>query len=141
MLDRSGACFRLALGKGAARRKGGQRPCIFLLRTRSGHHRCGLGALRPIVCRAALCGLEDGVLSVDGEACSCRAWGLADVDLDEEMSLLAARQQDAEEYCQVVARWNEQVMAGGPEECYSVADFCAYLLHSYDQLAAAGARR
>jgi hypothetical protein len=74
---------------------------------------------------------------VDGEACSCRVWGLADVDLDQEMALLAARQGEAEEYCQVVARWNEQVLAAGPEERFSVADFCAYLLDSYDRLAAA----
>ena len=49
-LDRSERRYRLALAKRASRKR--QPPCTFLLRTRDGHHRCGLGELRPAACRA-----------------------------------------------------------------------------------------
>src|SRR5436190_9552256 len=63
VLDGSGQEFRVALGKAPSRRKTAP-PCIFLLRTRSGHHRCGLGDLRPLVCRAFPADVADGVLSL-----------------------------------------------------------------------------
>jgi hypothetical protein len=136
ILEKSGPGFRLALGKGPARRKGAARPCIFLLRTRAGEHRCGLGALRPIVCQAFLGALHDGVLSLESGVCACREWSLADVDVDEEVALVEARQHASEEYCQVVARWNERVEAAGEGARVTVADFCTYLLEAYDRLAA-----
>lgn len=139
VLDQSGQQFRIALGKASSRRKSPP-PCIFLLRTRTGHHRCGLGQLRPLVCRAFPADLVDGVLSLaNGGRCVCHAWALSAVDIQEETALLAARQQDAEEYCAVVARWNAGVEAAPAGAAYTFADFCEHVLAAYDHRAAAGA--
>ena len=134
VLDDSGASFRIALGKGAGRRR--PPPCIFLLRTRSGQHRCGLGELRPQVCRALPAELEAGVLGLSNDGrCTCRTWILADVDIAEETALVETRQRDAEEYCAVVARWNASVADAPTGTTFSFEDYCGYLLASYDGLA------
>jgi hypothetical protein len=138
VLDHSGQEFRIALGKGRARRPQAPRPCLFLLRTRTGHHRCALGELRPVVCRAFPADLVDGVLGLANDGrCSCRTWALADVDLAEETALVEARQRAAEEYCLVVASWNARVAATPAGSAFTFAEFCAYVLETYDQLAGA----
>jgi Fe-S-cluster containining protein len=138
VLDRSGASFRIALGKGAGRRR--PPPCIFLLRTRSGQHRCGLGDLRPLVCRAFPADLEGGVLALANDGrCTCRTWTLTDVDIAEETALVEARQRDAEEYCALVAGWNASVASAPTEATFSFEDYCAYMLESYDIIADGGA--
>jgi Fe-S-cluster containining protein len=131
-LDQSGQQFRLALGKAPSRRKTAL-PCIFLLRTRNGHHRCGLGDLRPLVCRAFPADVVDGVLSLSNAGqCVCRTWALADVDIAEETALVEARQRGAEEYCAIVARWNARVAAAPPDTTFTFADYCDFLLETYD---------
>jgi Fe-S-cluster containining protein len=129
-LDHSDRRFRLALAKHAPKRKGALPSCVFLLRTRQGQHRCGLGELRPRVCKTFPCTMSSGMLHVsDGGACSCRRWSLADVDLADEIPLVRERQADAEEYCDVVARWNEQVRSSaGPRDFGS---YCQYLIGAY----------
>ena len=137
LLDQSGRQFRVVLAKGPSRRKTLPPPCIFLLRTRDGHHRCGLGDLRPRVCQAFPSELVDGVLCLQPDSgCTCRTWALADVDLAEETALVTARQADAEDYCAVVARWNARVAAGPAEASFTFPDYCNYLLETYDALAA-----
>lgn len=136
VLDHSGREFRIMLGKQASRRKQAP-PCIFLLRTRTGHHRCGLGDLRPQVCRAFPANLVDGVLCLRNDGtCACRTWALADVDIAEETALVEARQRDGDEYCAIVAQWNAAVAAGPPDTSRTFGDFCTYLLEAYDQIAA-----
>ncbi len=138
LLDRSGRQFRLALGKRPGRRTKTPPPCIFLLRTRQGYHRCGLGELRPLVCKTFPCDLSDGVLGIyDETGCTCRDWSLVDVDIAEETALIATRQADAEEYCAVVARWNAQVLAAPDNAPVDFPAYCDYLLTAYDALPAA----
>jgi Fe-S-cluster containining protein len=139
VLDQSGQRFRIALGKAPSRRKSTPPPCIFLLRTRTGHHRCGLGDLRPMVCRAFASDLEDGVLSLANDGrCTCHTWTLSDVDIEEETALVQARQRDAEEYCAVVARWNAGVQAAAGAS-FGFDDYCRHVLAAYDWLGAGGA--
>lgn len=134
-LDHSGRQFRLALAKGRPWRKGAPTPCIFLLRTRDGAHRCGLGDLRPSACQAFPSELAGGVLRLRADAgCTCRAWTLADVDIAEEITLVKAREAAGNEYAAVVARWNAR-FTGAPAAACTFQDYCAYLLAEYDQLA------
>ena len=136
-LDGTGATFRLALAKQAPRGKKRPPPCIFLLRTRHGYQRCGLGEGRPLVCRAFPADLVAGVLTMQSHAgCTCRQWALPDVDIAEETALVAARQRDAEEYCAVVARWNAQVAAAPSDRTVTFFDYCDFLLAAYDAIAA-----
>jgi Fe-S-cluster containining protein len=134
-LDRSGDTFRLALAKGRSRRTKSPPPCIFLMRTRAGYHRCGLGDLRPGACRAFPVEAVEGVLCLRPDAgCTCRQWSLADVEIAEEWPLIAALQEEGEEYCRVVARWNERVRAAPEDAEFGFRDYCAYLLEAYDTL-------
>ena len=138
LLAPGGPAFRLALAKGATRRTKAPPPCIFLLHTRDGSHRCGLGALRPLTCRAFPVDLVSGVLCVQPDAdCTCRHWALPDVDIAEETALVQARQADFAEYCAVVARWNARVAAAPPETPFTFFDYCTYLLSAYDSVAQA----
>ena len=139
MLDGSGQTYRAVLDKRRSRRSTSM-PCVFLLRTRSGHHRCGLGDLRPLVCRAFPAELDEGVLCLTNDGrCSCRTWSLADVDIAEEVKLVETRQRDAEEYCAIVGRWNARVKAGPTGVSYGFDEYCAYLLEAYDALPAGAA--
>ena len=134
MLDHSGSRFRLALAKQPGRRVKTAPPCIFLLRTRRGHARCALGALRPQICRSYPAECVDGVLSVRAPGCTCRSWALADLDIAAERSALDARQAEAEEYCGVIAGWNERVMAAPPAQGFDFPTFCDYVLAAYDAM-------
>src|SRR4051812_40494295 len=89
ILDKTGRQFRLALTKQpASKRRKSPPPCIFLMKTRNGHHRCGLGDLRPQVCKTFPIENVGGVLCIPGKTgCTCRTWSLADVDLREEAPL------------------------------------------------------
>jgi Fe-S-cluster containining protein len=137
-LDQSGQTFRLALSKQRSRRTKTPPPCIFLLRTRDGAHRCSLGDLRPLVCRTFPSELVDGVVCLRNDgSCSCRLWALADVDIEEERLALEARQADAEAYCQVVAHWNAQVAAAPAGARFDFFDYCRFLLDAYDAMAEA----
>lgn len=129
-----GGFYRLALAKRRSRRTKTPPPCTFLLRTRAGDHRCGLGELRPAACRSFPSELRAGVLCVQAEGCTCRRWALADVEIAEETAAVQQRQAEAEEYCAVVARWNElSVGAAAPADFF---DYCRFLLAAYDELAA-----
>jgi Fe-S-cluster containining protein len=135
ILDGSGRHFRIALAKQQSRRKKTPPPCIFLLRTRNGYHRCGLGDLRPQVCHSFPSDLMNGVLCVPNDTgCTCRKWSLADVDITEETRAVEARQAEYQEYCSLVAFWNEQVASAPEGSTFAFVDFCEFLLDAYDQL-------
>ena len=135
-LDHSERRFRLAFAKQPTRRTTTAPPCIFLLRTRRGHHRCGLGDLRPMVCRTFPADIIGNVVCVSPDSgCSCRDWALEDVDIGEEATLIAIRQADAEEYCGIVGRWNARVAAAPADTSIDFIRYCQYLLDSYDQIA------
>jgi Fe-S-cluster containining protein len=123
----------LALAKNPMLRKGDQAACTFLLRTRTGEHRCGLGDLRPTGCRTFPLELCDGLVGVQPEhGCTCRQWSLADVDTVAERPLLEARLAESEAYCEVVARWNAGVATLPDSESKRFDQYCEYLLEVYD---------
>ncbi len=137
IMDRSGRHFRLALTKQpASKRRKSSPPCIFLLKTRNGHHRCGLGDLRPQVCQTFPIEEISSVLCIPGETgCACRTWSLADVDLQEEAPSIRARQNDFIEYVDVVQHWNAQVAAAPEGQQFDFLGYCKYLLQAYDSIA------
>lgn len=138
-LDQSEAKYRLALGKQKTRRTKSPQPCIFLTRTRSGDHRCGLGDLRPAACQCFPSELVGGALQVRNDGgCTCRTWDLADVDIAEETAKVELRQAEAVEFHQVVAFWNAQIEGLPGDTSVEFVDFCAYLLDAYDSLSANG---
>lgn len=135
ILDRSGRHFRLALAKQPSKRKKTPPPCIFLLKTRNGYHRCGLGDLRPQVCKSFPSEMVSGVLCVRNDAgCTCRTWSLTDVDIEEETEKVELRQAEFEEYCAAVAAWNDHVTDAPPEETFSFFEYCNFLLNAYDEI-------
>jgi hypothetical protein len=135
LLERSGSKLRLALAKQPSKRTKTPAPCIFLLRTRHGHHRCGLGELRPAVCQSFPSELVDGVLCVRNDgSCTCRTWALADVDLAEEAARVNVRQSEAVEYHGVVARWNAIVETAPAGDGFDFVAYCDFLLRAYDEL-------
>ena len=139
-LTPDGPLFRLALAKAPSRHSKTPPPCIFLLRTRQGHHRCGLGDGRPAVCRSFPSVLVDGVLTLQASTdCTCHRWSLPDVDITEEMARVQIQQADVAEYCNVVADWNARVRAAPPETVFTFFDYCEALLTAYDTLAAPAA--
>lgn len=138
VLDKSGRHFRLALAKGPTRRKKLPPPCIFLMKTTDGHHRCGLGDLRPQVCRVFPLELSSGVISVPRDTgCTCRAWSLADVDLESDRPLVRQRLDEYIEYCELVQQWNRSVMdLPDDNKVADFYDYCRFLLWAYgDSLA------
>lgn len=139
-LDHSDATYRLALARRPSTRKNGTPACTFLLRTRDGHHRCGLGRLRPMVCQTFPSQIVAGVVCLpDDTPCACRAWTLADVDIAEERALVEASQADLEEYRGVVAHWNDRLADAPVEARFTFFDFCLYVVKAYDELAARSA--
>jgi Fe-S-cluster containining protein len=133
-LDHSGRQFRVALAKGKTRRKKTPAPCIFLLRTRDGSHRCGLGDLRPGVCRTFPSEVVEGVVCTRPDSgCACREWTLLDVDVAEELEALAERQEDVDAYCGVVSAWNAQVAAAPTNTSFDFLEFCEFVLAAYDR--------
>ena len=137
ILDRSERQFRLALAKQpATKRRKTPPPCIFLMRTRNGHHRCGLGDLRPQVCKTFPVELVGQVLCIPGKTgCACRTWSLADVDLEEEAAAVQVKLSDFEEYSEVVALWNSYVASAPEDAHFDFFSYCDFLLEIYDGIA------
>src|SRR5438552_8655569 len=110
MLGLQGGFFRLVLGKQPSRRKKMPPPCVFLMRTQTGHNRCGLGELRPQVCKIFPLEMwEGGICVLPNTRCSCREWSLGDVNITEEREFVEQRRDDLMEYCSIVAQWNAHV--------------------------------
>ncbi len=141
LLDQSGRQFRLALAKQPSRRKKSPPPCIFLLKTNSGYHRCGLGDLRPRSCQAFPAELAREVVCINAAGCTCREWSLADIDITEERALLETRRLENEEYVTaVVARWNGVVTSAPADAHFEFVDYCEFILEAYDRISASETR-
>jgi Fe-S-cluster containining protein len=140
-LDQSELSYRLLLGKRRpARRTKAPPPCIFLLRGRDRSHLCGLGELRPLVCQTFPADLVNGLVQIlPDTGCTCRAWSLANLDIEAERPLLEQREREAEEYYGIVARWNERVAAAPADTTFEFPDYCRFLLDAYDEIAEAEA--
>jgi hypothetical protein len=139
-LDRSARRFRWMLAKNPALSLDGRPGCGFLLRTRTGEHRCGLGDLRPVGCRVFPAMLRDGIVSVQpSPGCTCRPWSLADLDTAAERPGLEAGEADGERYGEVVSRWNEAVEREGAGRPRRFDEYCDYVLDAYDLMEAGAA--
>jgi len=140
-LDGSERRFRVALAKQPSRRRKAPAPCIFLMKTNEGHHRCSLGSLRPMSCQAFPSELSvGGIVGVQALGCTCRGWNLTDVDIDVERDLVETRLRDAAEYAEVVERWNDLVSTEAVARQLDFPSFCEYLLETYDEIDASGGR-
>ncbi len=127
-LEAGGQLYQVVLAKqGEVGPRGA--PCVFLWKLADGHAQCGLGGLRPLPCLVYPSMLVDGLLQVESGACTCRRWTLADVEQEQEESLLAQMLDEATEYSDVVAGWNAQLEAGKPARTFT--DFCKYILGEY----------
>lgn len=95
---------RIALANGSGRYLNRAKPCIFLMRTRGGHRRCGLGSLRPFSYRSFPVQLADGELGVPAATpCTCRCWTQADMDVGQERALAHELEDAREEFAAVLA--------------------------------------
>jgi Fe-S-cluster containining protein len=103
--------------------------CTFLWKLNDGHAQCGLGTLRPGVCRAYPAVLVDGVLCANSSACTCRRWSVFDLDGDADRNLLRGLAGEQAEYAAIVQRWNDALPPAPARRTYK--DFCAYLVETY----------
>jgi len=123
-----GPLFQVALAKrGKVGAKGA--PCFFLWRLADGHAQCGLGSLRPLVCRSYPAALSDGMLVAWAPACTCRRWSVLDLDEPEDRRLVEQTLSEAEEYSAIVAAWNDELSEWPTGRDYH--DFCRYVLDAY----------
>ena len=124
-----GEGYELVLSKTAdPRRHAG---CVFLVKTRGGIHRCGLGDLQPDACAIYPAYVqEDGLLRVvnDPEAC-WRSWSAPELDAEVERRRFETHAQNQSEYAAIVEAWNERVIGGDRE--YGISDFLGYIENQY----------
>jgi hypothetical protein len=130
-LVEGGPRYQVALAK---RGRVGSRgaPCTFLWRLADGHAQCGLGSLRPSVCRAYPGVLVDDVLAADGSFCTCRRWSALDLDPQEDRALLEAVLREAAEYAAIVDGWNDAL--AGVADGRTYREFCTYVMDEYRRL-------
>jgi len=106
-------------------------PCTFLLRLPDGHAQCGLGELRPSVCRAFPAVLVRGIVCVGENAgCTCRTWAASAFDEQRERELLERLEAERAEYAETVADWNERVTQDSDGE-RTYFEFCDHLMNVY----------
>jgi hypothetical protein len=133
-LDHSGQLFRLAFEKRAIDeiRPG---PCVFLNQTLNGSHICSLGELRPLVCKSFPVELHDNLVVISPECdCTCRRWSLCDINLREERERLQRLSEGANEYHSIVAKWNRLVSETPSSLSADFAQYCSYLIQTYDSM-------
>lgn len=112
-------------------------PCVYLTATRHGEHRCGLGELRPAVCRSFPAELVGGVLCMTNDhGCTCRTWTMVDTDVSEARAAVLRRDAERAEYAGVVARWNARVALLPPGAELDFFAYCDYLIDAYDEIGA-----
>jgi Fe-S-cluster containining protein len=132
-LDDSGRRHRLALARREASADG-LAACTFLVRLRDGTARCGLGDLRPGPCRSFPAVLVDGMVFARNDGgCRCRAWTIADCDVEADRALLERHEAEQETYRRVVANWNDYATGKPAGAGLEHRDFCRYLLDMYMQ--------
>ena len=120
-----GPWWQMALAK-RGRKTAPKGACTFLWKLNDGHAQCGLGDLRPGVCRAYPALLVNGTLCANSAACTCRRWSVLDFDGDTERALLEDVAREDAAYTAVVRRWND-----GLDAARTYQDFGAYLLDVY----------
>jgi Fe-S-cluster containining protein len=135
-LDRSDTRYDIALDKAAGEAE--ERPCIFWLGLPSGAGRCGIYALRPLVCQTYPAILHGGaVIRREDVLCATDAWRDGTLRQPVWGERLQRMYAEFEIYEHGVARWNTHVAAEG-EQATPRAYF-AFLMAYYSRLEAARA--
>jgi len=132
LLLAGGERYELVLAKTAdLRRHGG---CVFLVKTRSGIHRCGLGELQPDACAIYPAFIqEDGLLRVVHDPDGCwRSWSAHELDPERERRRFESHDEHQKEYAAIVGEWNERVARTGRE--YGSEDFTGFVENRYTVL-------
>ena len=127
-----GERYELVLTKTADRwRHGG---CVFLVKTRGGIHRCGLGELQPDACAVYPAYVqEDGLLRVANDPDGCwRSWSVHELDPEHERRRFESYAQHQSEYAKIVGEWNERVAQSQREDGFG--DFTGFLENRYTVL-------
>lgn len=107
--------------------------CAFLWRLPDGHAQCGLGRLRPGVCKTYPYGTVGGILYVgDCSGCSCKNWAANEIDSVEIVEQLRRHKSELAEYQEILRSWNDRVRRVGSECSYF--EFCDYLVSAYSEL-------
>lgn len=127
-LEAGGPAYQVMLSKRRQVDQAGA-PCIFLWKLADGHAQCGLGQLRPMVCQSYPALLVDNMLYVESSACTCRRWSVTDLDHDAEIDRLNRVLEEAAEYSEIVARWNDELERLAGVRTYR--QFCEFVLQYY----------
>lgn len=129
-LDSSGRRYQVILAKCPEEGQELSR-CVFLWRLPDGSAHCGLGDLRPTVCRAYPSIMVAGIHCIgECDGCSCVAWSLAHVDAQDEMPLVRSLEHERVEYREIVQQWNARIEQAERQQ-YGYVEFCNYLMNTY----------
>ena len=130
ILDHSGERYELVLAKSTNAQRLGA--CVFLVRTNTGIHRCGLGHLSPLVCRQYPGYFKDGLMQVINNPNACwRTWSIVELDVDLERALEQSARERLDDYDAILRDWNERVRESSPDSWFSFEQFCTYLENRY----------
>jgi Fe-S-cluster containining protein len=123
----------LGLGLDRHSGKGGEQPCVFLVRLGDGHDRCGVYEHRPDACRAYPMSMWNHVVFQRRDPlCPSGSWPVAEIVRPAWSDALARQHMHFDVYCEVVARWNAHVNAS--KKSFELEDYLGYLLSVYDRL-------
>jgi Fe-S-cluster containining protein len=118
--------FRLALARRPL--KGRPATCSFLLTLGDDVARCGLGSVRPLPCQAFPAVGTSGVVQVaSSHGCTCRPWGLGDLDRHQSAALLRQEEEERRRDSVAIRAWNARAEGFGTEAGWSFTDLCRYL--------------
>lgn len=105
-------------------------PCVFLLQFGGQASRCGIGDLRPLLCRSFPALSVAGQIAIDtATGCTCRPWGLAEIDRTFAAAVLRQEAADRAHYYAVMRGWNTAVAL--TKQRYTFADACRYVMEVY----------
>jgi Fe-S-cluster containining protein len=133
LLDATLPPLGLALDRHSGR--GGEQPCVFLMRLGDGNDRCGIYDHRPDVCRAYPMSMWNRVVFQRRDPlCPPNSWPAAELARPSWREAITAQHFHFDIYCEVVACWNAQVTASAAP--FQLEDYYSYLMNTYDRLAA-----
>lgn len=128
LLARGGPAYELVLAEQAA---SPPRPCLFL-REQGGRARCAAYPFRPAACRRFPATRREGRSAVrDATVCPPQAWTPAHVERLSYRTALAREARSAEIHAEVVARWNDRVEAGPPQQPVTALAFLDHAAETY----------
>lgn len=105
--------------------------CVFLLQFGDQASRCGINALRPLVCQSFPAVNVAGQVEVDpAHSCMCRTWSLAEIDRERVSTLLRQQAEERERYHEVMGAWNAVVAL--TKQRYTFSNVCQYMLEAYE---------